>query len=147
MFAMTTTEKLQLPLIQAAQAQKHVTHNEALNVLDVLVHLSIADRDLSTPPASAEAGACYLVAPTASGDWTGQENKLAAYQNGGWIFYQPLKGWRAYLEDENEVLVFDGTDWQDATGKINTQNLEQVGDQCHRRYDKPAEPVQSGQPV
>ncbi len=29
--------RLDLPDIQAAQAQKHVTHNEALRVLDVLV--------------------------------------------------------------------------------------------------------------
>ena len=46
------TNHLLLPYILAAQAQKHVTHNEALRILDGLVHLSVLDRDLTAPPAS-----------------------------------------------------------------------------------------------
>jgi hypothetical protein len=34
---MTVTPHLALPLMAAAQAQKHVTHNEALRLLDGLV--------------------------------------------------------------------------------------------------------------
>jgi hypothetical protein len=44
------TTHLLLPYILAAQAQKHVTHNEALRILDGLVHLSVLDRDLAAPP-------------------------------------------------------------------------------------------------
>ena len=33
-------------------AQKHVTHNEALRILDGLVQLSVSDRDLTAPPGS-----------------------------------------------------------------------------------------------
>jgi hypothetical protein len=40
------TTRLLLPYILAAQAQKHVTHNEALQILDGLVQLSVLDRDL-----------------------------------------------------------------------------------------------------
>ena len=47
---MSNTTKLILPLIEAAQAQKHVTHNEALFTLDTVVQLSVADRDLPAPP-------------------------------------------------------------------------------------------------
>jgi len=46
------TTHLLLPYILAAQAQKHVTHNEALRLLDGLVHLSVLDRDLTAPPGS-----------------------------------------------------------------------------------------------
>ena len=46
------TTHLLLPYILAAQAQKHVTHNEALRILDGLVHLSVLDRDLTAPPGS-----------------------------------------------------------------------------------------------
>jgi hypothetical protein len=45
------TIHLLLPYILAAQAQKHVTHNEALRILDGLVQLSVLDRDLTAPPA------------------------------------------------------------------------------------------------
>ena len=41
---------LLLPYIQAAQAQKHVTHNEAMRLLDAVVQLSVLDRDLTAPP-------------------------------------------------------------------------------------------------
>ena len=37
------TTNLLLPYILAAQAQKHVTHNEALRLLDGLVQLSVLD--------------------------------------------------------------------------------------------------------
>jgi hypothetical protein len=47
-----TTTNLLLPYILAAQAQKHVTHNEALRLLDGLVQLSVLDRDLTAPPDS-----------------------------------------------------------------------------------------------
>jgi hypothetical protein len=46
------TSHLLLPYILAAQAQKHVTHNEALRILDGLVQLSVLDRDLTAPPGS-----------------------------------------------------------------------------------------------
>ena len=36
------TVNLNLPYIMAAQAQKHVTHNESLKALDALVQISTA---------------------------------------------------------------------------------------------------------
>ena len=39
-----TTNIQSLPLIQPAQAQKHVTHNEALKILDLIVQMSVASR-------------------------------------------------------------------------------------------------------
>jgi Protein of unknown function (DUF2793) len=38
---MTNTPRLALPAIEAAQAQKHVTHNEALTLLDALTQLAV----------------------------------------------------------------------------------------------------------
>ena len=46
------TTHLLLPYILAAQAQKHVTHNEALRILDGLVQLSVIDRTRTAPPIS-----------------------------------------------------------------------------------------------
>ena len=47
-----TTPNLALPLIAGNQAQKHVTVNEALRLLDGLVQLTVLDRHLTAPPAS-----------------------------------------------------------------------------------------------
>jgi len=55
------TNKLNLPYIIAAQAQKHVTHNEALRMLDALIHLSVLSRSISMPPSTPEEGDAYLI--------------------------------------------------------------------------------------
>lgn len=56
---------LSLPYILPSQAQKHVTHNEALQRLDVLVQPAVLDRDRSAPPVAPAAGARHLVGPGA----------------------------------------------------------------------------------
>ncbi len=43
---MEQSANLQLPYIMPSQAQKHVTHNEAIRTLDALVQLAVLDRDL-----------------------------------------------------------------------------------------------------
>lgn len=42
--------RLDLPYIQPAHAQKHVTHNEALRMLDMLVQLALVGFDGTTLP-------------------------------------------------------------------------------------------------
>lgn len=106
-----TTTHLQLPELTASQSQKHVTHNEALEHLDALVHLAVLDKDLSTPPASPSTGARYIVGASATDDWTSKEGEIAYYDGAGWIFKSPVNGWLAYVEDEELFYLFDGTSW------------------------------------
>lgn len=108
---MEETDHLRLPYLIAAQAQKHVTHNEALRRLDAIVQLAVTDRDLSAPPAEPENGDRYLVAASATGDWTGHDGEIAAYQDGAWMYYQPREGWIAWVSDEDAALAFDGSGW------------------------------------
>jgi hypothetical protein len=107
-----TTPHLSLPLIAEAQAQKHITHNEALADLDTLVQLTVKDRDLAAPPASPVEGDAYIVASGATGDWAGHEGEIAAFRNGGWVFHAPQEGWRAWVADEDVLLIHDGSAWQ-----------------------------------
>ncbi len=109
------TMRLDLPLMAAGQAQKHVTHNEALLRLDGLVHLAVLTRDLLSPPANAADGARYLVGSPAAGAWQGQENRIAIRDGDGWDFAVPREGWLVYIGDERHCLVFDGTGWKDLT--------------------------------
>lgn len=108
---MDETHLLKLPYILAAQSQKHVTHNEALRALDALVHLSVADKDLSTPPGAPAEGDRYIVGSSPTGAWSGHALKIAAYQDGAWLFYAPVAGWRAWVADEDALYVFDGGGW------------------------------------
>ncbi len=89
---MDTTPNLQLPYIMAAQAQKHVTHNEAIRALDALVQIAVADKDLSVPPGSPVDGVRYIVAAVPTGAWARQAGRLTAFQDGAWAFFAPLEG-------------------------------------------------------
>ncbi|MEQ1942181.1 DUF2793 domain-containing protein [Mesorhizobium sp. VNQ89] len=111
---MENSANLELPYIMPSQAQKHVTHNEAIRKLDALVQLSVLDRDLTTPPASPTDGDRYLVAADGTGAWAGKDGKIAAWQDGAWAFLAPKAGWMLWLEDDRDLLAFDGDDWGDA---------------------------------
>lgn len=106
------TPILQLPLILPAQAQKHVTHNEALRLLDLMVQLSVLTRSLTVPPALPSVGDRHIVPTGATGVWAGQTGRIALYAVTGWEFIVPLTGWQAYVLGENQVAVFDGTIWK-----------------------------------
>lgn len=97
-----------------AQAQKHVTHNEAIRALDSVVQLSVLDRDLTSPPASPAEGDRYIVGASASGGWSGQSGRVAAWQDGAWSFRQPRLGWMAWVVDEDQICVYDGATWSTA---------------------------------
>lgn len=108
---MSETTNLRLPLLAAAQAQKHVTHNEALLKLDALLHLEVIDRDLAAPPESPADGDRYIVAAGASGAWAGEDGHVAAWQDGAWRFHAPQTGWRAYVRDEGALCVKAAAGW------------------------------------
>jgi len=106
------TTILSLPLILPAQAQKHVTHNEALAQLDLIVQLAVIDRVLTTAPALPTLGDRHIVAAGASGPWVGQSGRIALYAETGWQFTQPLPGWQAHVLAEGQTAVFDGLVWE-----------------------------------
>jgi hypothetical protein len=112
---MDTSPNLALPYIIAAQAQKHVTHNDAIRGLDALVQLMVLDKDLSSPPGSPSDGARYIVGPSPTGAWAGQAAKVAAWQDGAWAFYAPRTGWLAWVADEDKLYVHDGSAWGEIT--------------------------------
>jgi len=108
---MDHTARLSLPLIMPSQAQKHVTHNEAIQALDALVQASVESRTLATPPTSPLDGEAWLVPTGATGAWSGHVGELAAWQSGAWLFYDPAPGWQLYVKDDSTLVVFDAGAW------------------------------------
>jgi len=103
---------LDMPFLMPSQAQKHVTHNEALQHLDALVQLRVGAFGASLPPAAPEHGDCYALGAGASGDWAGQDGSLAYWDGTGWLFLTPVAGWRAWGQTEGEMRVYDDGDWR-----------------------------------
>lgn len=108
---MAKTSQLELPLVMPAQAQKHVTVNEALVRLDAAVQLRVRSSSIVDPPVDAPEGAAYLIAGGASGEWGGKSLQIAIWSNGGWTYLAPKSGWRAWDEEAAAVRIFDGSGW------------------------------------
>ena len=102
---------LALPFLAAGQAQKHVTLNEALRVLDAAIALCVESRTLSTPPATVTDGQRFLVAGSGAGAWAGQGGAIAVAEDGGWRFVSPGAGWLAFVRDEGSLVTFFAGAW------------------------------------
>ncbi|MDJ0931837.1 DUF2793 domain-containing protein [Breoghania sp.] len=124
---MSGTPRLALPLIEAAQAQKHVTHNEALVGFDTLVNLRVLDRDLTAPAGGEADGDAYIVASSATGDWKGEDGQIAAKIDGGWRFHTPFDGLIAFVVDEEALIVFSDGSWNNFASFLWLQNLSMLG--------------------
>lgn len=122
---MPLSSRLELPYLEPAQAQKHVTHNEALRQLDMLVQLSVQGFDQNTPPALPVTGQVFALGAAPTGDWAGQAGMLALRETSGWMFQAPQPGWSATLAGSAEQRIWDGTTWQIAAGQ--SQNLPGLG--------------------
>lgn len=107
-----TSPNLALPFLLPAQAQKHVTHNEALRILDLVTQLTIQEFDVATPPVQPLEGQIWAVAANAVSDWAGKDGLLAACLNGGWVYYTPRLGWRAYAVADGSFRVWTGAAWE-----------------------------------
>jgi len=117
-----TTPNLLLPFIQAAQAQKHITHNEALRLLDGLTQISVLDRGFTAPPGSPAEGARYIVASGATGLWAGWDGDVAFYAGSAWLRLPARTGWVVWVQDEARVVVRIGSVWtplDDAMGLLS----------------------------
>ena len=122
---MPLSPRLELPYLEPAQAQKHVTHNEALHSLDMLVQLSVEAFDENTPPGLPVTGQVFALGAAPTGDWAGQANMLALREDSGWTFRAPQPGWSATLAGGADLRIWDGSQWQVAAGQ--TQNLAGLG--------------------
>lgn len=108
--------RLDLPYLQPSQAQKHVTHNEALQRLDAVVQLAVAAFDAVSPPGAPATGEVHALGGSPTDAWAGQAGQLALWDGVAWQFFAPGTGWRAWGIAEGALKVFDGSAWVDLDG-------------------------------
>ena len=120
-----TSPRLALPFIQPSQAQKHVTHNEALQLLDAVVQLRIRAFGLAQPPGDPAAGDVFALGVGSQGDWSGQDGRLALWDGTGWLFLDPQDGWLAWDAMDEGLRVLNDGAWTPATPAL--QNLPGLG--------------------
>jgi hypothetical protein len=111
------TGRLKLPYILQAQAQKEVTHNQALNILDALVN-TVAQSITDTPPGNSTEGDIYIIGDNPQGIFDGNANNLAVVSEGSWTFYKPLNYMEVMVIDESQKFTFADNEWLPS----NTEN-------------------------
>jgi hypothetical protein len=127
---MTTTPHLNLPMMLASQADKHVVFNEAMIQLDALIHVHWLDI-LDAPPANPEQGDGFLVGTTPTGTFVGKAGYLATWRGDGWDFARPQKGWLGWSAVEGALFVYSGTAWSGVT-RPNTLGINTTANDIDR---------------
>jgi len=115
---MSQSTNLALPYLGASQSQKHVTVNESLRFLDVLVQIAVKSAALSAPPGAPGDGQRWIIGLAPTGLWAGRATQIAAWQDGAWVFYAPKDGWLAWNEATLTSLVFSAGSWLSLIGAL-----------------------------
>ena len=121
---MTNTPRLNLPFLYSGQAQKELTHNEALHLLDVLVQPVVQSIEQDEALPAAKPGELYIVGPNPKNEFIGHNNKIAQKQEAGWRFIGPLKWLQVTLETDGSQHRFDGNSWQAATASTPATTVD-----------------------
>lgn len=119
---MTGTPRLAMPFLMPGQAQKEMTHNEALSRMDIALHACAQALGLDTPPAAPELGQCWIIGNAPTGDWAGRARQFAGWTEGGWRFMQPFEGLVVWLAEEKLFAHWDGMDW--VAGVISASSIK-----------------------
>jgi hypothetical protein len=107
-----TTSRHLLPFLTVAQAQKEITHNEALIRIDALLHPVVED-EIATPPVllAADAGKCWLIAEPATGIWQGKANQIACWTGGSWRYVPPVQSMTVRNNASSTDVVWVNGQW------------------------------------
>ena len=106
-----TSPRFDLPFIVPGQAQKELFHNEALLRVDAALHSAAETAPLAAPPANPLPGQSWIVAPTASDEWSGNDNRLANWTESGWRFVDPVEGMVVWNKADRLPLRWSGGAW------------------------------------
>lgn len=109
---MAKTQRLGLPLLSAGQAQKEITHNEALVIIDALLHGCCPSSPSDMPPAQPELGLSYLCGPSPTGAWSGHAKAVAHWSESGWRFTAPVEGQCLYDRANGRTWKYAAGQWE-----------------------------------
>lgn len=115
------TPRLGLPFLAAGQAQKELTHNEALTLTDAAICPAVQAVGVNVPPANPVLGQCWIVGAAPSGAWTGRAQALATWTSGGWRFVPAVDGLQAWVLSDRVWAVRDEGAWR--IGEVRANQL------------------------
>lgn len=108
-----TTPRLDLPLLQGGQAQKHLTMNAALMRLESLVQAGALSRNTAAQPVSPADGDAYILPAGPTGaTWSGlAAGSFVRFDSGVWDVIPLPAGAIVYIADDNRFVVRTDSGW------------------------------------
>ena len=126
----TDSPRHRLPFLVTGQSQKELTHNEALAMIDALLHpvVEAIVTEPEQPLAQSDSGKCWLVGPNPSGAWTGEAGNLACWANGSWRFLPPAEGMQLWNSQESCDYRYISGQWLAAIAveNVNGGNIVDI---------------------
>jgi len=83
------------------------TYVDTLVARGLTYHEAVLDKDLASPPTTPNTNDRYWVAPSATGDWAGNDYKIATWNGTAWEFENVTDGDCAFVTDENIFYYYD----------------------------------------
>ncbi len=106
------TARLGLPMLALAQAQKELTHNEALAIIDILLHPQVEGK--ADDPAALEErqpGQCWIIGETPVGEWRDLAGQLACWTDSGWRYVGPIAAMRVTDRSNLALWRYENDSW------------------------------------
>jgi hypothetical protein len=104
--------RFRLPFLETAQAQKEVTYNEALALIDMALHPIVEAVGQDGPPAAPALGAAWIVGNAPSGEWAGRAWAIAGWTQGGWRFVPASVGMVAWSRSHATTVRYFDAGWR-----------------------------------
>lgn len=97
--------------------QGNVPVNDTFQILGCLVQCAVETETAMppTPDPEDDVGKAWIVAASATGDWSGHDTDIALYTgvtDAPWRFFDAREGWLARDKTANRHKVFDGSVWE-----------------------------------
>ena len=91
---------------------------------------TVIDTTIATPPVSPNFDDVYIVAAGGTGDWSGEDTNLAAWNGIAWIFRIAEEGNFVYDSTNDGQFVFDGSVWGPLSIADNSVTTAKIVDQA-----------------
>lgn len=101
------------PYLSPSQAQKHVTVNESLQLVDALLQCAVVSATQEVEPTDPQDGETWILPAGRSGpSWDFiAPGHITAWLDGRFTPIAPVPGFLAYVVDTGVFLLFNGADW------------------------------------
>jgi hypothetical protein len=114
------TGRYRLPLLAVSQAQKEITHNEALVIIDALLHMAV-EAALTVAPTATDndIGKCWIINGAPTGAWANKAGQIACWIGGSWRFVIPHEGMGVWNKSTRRHSRFISGQWTTAPSVPN----------------------------